>query len=281
MDLGSTAGILMLGFLTVNYVFGGAMFIYMTVRHKSVKPLEYIGYSNYSKIFRTIILILSPLISVLFCEWRSHASLNPITMEEYLFFNCNISMRFRMQVRISRPILALVPPDTNMPLSENQRFLGGQNTGRGSPSIDANTPRLSQIKHSVNPDDPKRENLLLKKQMGIALVAKYEKDAQEKSKMSSISGRPKSDANRSSEYEKNMSTGPDSIEPMSLVLKRNYGNSLVVPGTGRKRKQSANPSPEISSSGRVKKSRATINSGVRDYGPDQEPTALDRAGTIP
>jgi hypothetical protein len=51
MDLGTTAGIHMLGFLAVKYVFGGALFIYITVRHKYVKTLEYIGYSNYSKMF--------------------------------------------------------------------------------------------------------------------------------------------------------------------------------------------------------------------------------------
>jgi hypothetical protein len=78
-----------------------------------------------------------------------------------------------------------------------------------------------------------------------------------------------------------MSTGPDSTEPMSVVLKRNYGNALKVPGTGRKRMQSATAPPEISTGRRVKKSRGTINSGVGDYGRDQEHTALDRAGTIP
>jgi hypothetical protein len=217
---------------------------------------------------------------VLFFEWRSHASLYPITTEEYSFFDSNISVKFQIPVQIAKPIIGLVPSYQLGPLSDNKRFFEASNTGRGGPDIDP-WPNKSQISHSVNPDDPNREILLFKKQMALAVVAKYEKDALEKSRTSSVNGWPKSDINVWSEYERNTSTKDDSIEPMSVLLKKNYGSAMEIPGSGRRNKSGTLP-PEISNrSVRVKKSRGTPMSGVRDYGRDQDPTDFGRPNKLP
>jgi hypothetical protein len=187
-----------------------------------------------------------------------------------------------MPVHIAKPILELVPSYNQGPMSDNQRFFEASTPGRGIPDIDAYTPNKSQIRHSVNPEDPNRKNLLFKKQMALAVVLKYEKNALEKSRKSLVNGPPKSDANGWSEYERNISTKADSIEPMSVLLKKNYGGFLQIPGSGRRRKESRTLHPKISNrSVRVKKSRGAPKSGVADYGRDEDPTDWGRPNTIP
>jgi hypothetical protein len=96
-------------------------------------------------------------------------------------------VKFQLPVQIVKSIIELVPSYDPGPLSDNRRLFEASNTGRGGPDIDP-WPNKSHITHSVNPEHPNREILLFKKQMALAVVAKYEKDALEKSRTSSVNG---------------------------------------------------------------------------------------------